>query len=440
MASNSKSLKVAAVYVQTNGGVIAHEAMYKAWYGFRKREFPIELFEYHTIYSGTLPLDRTTLVVGGVPIVQAAFRQIGIPVPPADDLPECLAAYRGRRVWASTWAELRSELERQLQRQGEWKPLFVKPLRAYKAFPGYVIYNEVGLIASASQPGEMEVLVSEHIEFVSEWRCFVLRNKVVGLSPYNGNVLVYPNSEVIRAAIRDYRWQSPVAYAIDFGVTYERETLLVEVNDAYGLGCYGCDDVSYTRMLEARWLELATTTSTNAQRTAPPTHFFPPLSLGSENDFHAFMEGWFAGHLVSMGEPPLYPPCPEGTTVYRFLWLRTFDPAVAIRVTRSSEEARVIAKKTNGLGGYEPGDLVENRERVLSEDEWRLLADKVAEVSFWDLESNAAMGLDGSEWILEGVRNGKYHFVYEWSPKKGPIRELGTAFLEVSKLSESPIY
>ena len=50
---------------------------------------------------------------------------------------------------------------------------------------------------------------------------------------------------------------APAAYGLDFGVTADGRTLLVEANDGFALGCYGLDPVIYAEMLEARWCELA---------------------------------------------------------------------------------------------------------------------------------------------------------------------------------------
>jgi len=52
-------------------------------------------------------------------------------------------------------------------------------------------------------------------------------------------------------------------------------------------------------------------------------------------------------------------------------------------------------------------------------------------VDFWSLPSHTdeENGADGAEWIIEGVKEGKYHVVRRWSPEKGPIRELGLVFV-----------
>jgi hypothetical protein len=52
---------------------------------------------------------------------------------------------------------------------------------------------------------------------------------------------------------------SPVAYALDFGLTKKNniyQDILVEVNDGTSLGNYGLDSIHYAEMLVARWFEI----------------------------------------------------------------------------------------------------------------------------------------------------------------------------------------
>jgi phage terminase large subunit len=79
---------------------------------------------------------------------------------------------------------------------------------------------------------------------------------VVGGGFYAGDIFLHPNAETVRAAIDAFQPEAPVAYGIDFGVTNDGRTLLVEVNDAFALGCYGLSAVEYAEMLEDRWLEV----------------------------------------------------------------------------------------------------------------------------------------------------------------------------------------
>jgi hypothetical protein len=60
--------------------------------------------------------------------------------------------------------------------------------------------------------------------------------------------------------------------------------------------------------------------------------------------------------------------------------------------------------------------------------------DRVEELKFWSLSTNPpknpnVFGVDGAQWILEGVRDEQYHVVDRWSPPSGEVRTLGLAML-----------
>ena len=59
-----------------------------------------------------------------------------------------------------------------------------------------------------------------------------VKHQIIGVGHYNGDPFVHPDPAVVLAAVNDYRAEAPVAYGIDFGVTADGRTLLVEVNDA----------------------------------------------------------------------------------------------------------------------------------------------------------------------------------------------------------------
>lgn len=132
----------------------------------------------------------------------------------------------------------------------------MKPLSAIKAFTGYVIANLDDFEETIRFPAHMALLCAECVEFVSEWRYFVHRGEVVEVAHYRGNVFRHPDSALVQSAVKEYQSEAPIAYAIDFGITTDSRTLLVEVNDAFALGCYGLGAVRYATMLEDRWIEV----------------------------------------------------------------------------------------------------------------------------------------------------------------------------------------
>ncbi|VTR99445.1 ATP-grasp domain-containing protein [Tuwongella immobilis] len=245
-------MKLKLAYIQAERGMPAADPFYRAWDGFRKRGIRCELFEPAQIEQRTVPLARDTLVAGGVPVVEAALAALGVSVPPADNLPTALTKYRGRRVWTSTWGELRH----QYGRTGPPEPLWVKSLRRNKGAPSLAVYDAADIAEASSLPDGHEVLVSEYVTFVSEWRCFVRHGQILELSRYQGDVFRYPDANVVREAVATLGRAAPAGYGIDFGVLTDGRTVLVEVNEGYSLNPYGLESLEYAELLEARWLQL----------------------------------------------------------------------------------------------------------------------------------------------------------------------------------------
>jgi hypothetical protein len=157
---------------------------------------------------------------------------------------------------------------------------------------------------------------------------------------------------------------------------------------------------------------------------ADTTEFFPPGSLDPRPDLHSFRDRWFSSHLVALRERPLYPPAVDRPRTYRFLHLPTFTHPTAVTMTDTGNW-RVTRRLTNGRGGYEPGHLVAHHERELTARETRQFNRLMDRVGFWEMpQFDNRFGLDGTECVVEGVRDGRYRLIVRWSPD-------GTAFADL---------
>jgi hypothetical protein len=243
-------MRIRRVYIKKASGEIASEACYTAWRGFSHLGYPLDFFEWDDLTQRCLRLDPLTLVVGGTVAVHMALRQIGSQVPSALNLPSPLLGFAGRRVWETTLGAVRQGF-----RLKQSVSVFVKPLVETKSFAGCVVADESELERLQHLADDLGVQAAEPVAFVSEWRYFVHRGAVAGLAHYRGDWSVVPDSGTVRRAVAAYS-PAPAAYSLDFGVTADGRTLLVEANDAFALGAYGLDAVAYARMLEDRWLEL----------------------------------------------------------------------------------------------------------------------------------------------------------------------------------------
>lgn len=64
--------------------------------------------------------------------------------------------------------------------------------------------------------------------------------------------------KIVEEVVSQFK-SAPKGYAIDFGLTDKGQTLLIEVNDGYSLGCYSLFNLDYAKLLAARWAELTDT-------------------------------------------------------------------------------------------------------------------------------------------------------------------------------------
>jgi hypothetical protein len=128
----------------------------------------------------------------------------------------------------------------------------------------------------------------------------------------------------------------------------------------------------------------------------------------------------YSEHLSAMNEPSLLDSMGKDIESYRLLWLRTFDHPVAVRVWRSGNEQFLTVKKLSGEGGYEPGKLVLNKSRRLTQVEWDTFKQMVDKAQFWSLPSvdeKEEPPQDTTHWVLEGVKEGRYHVVTRLTEK-----------------------
>jgi hypothetical protein len=157
---------------------------------------------------------------------------------------------------------------------------------------------------------------------------------------------------------------------------------------------------------------------------APKPVYFPPTLDATKTE-------WYSKHLEAMVEPPLWNQ-KEGSG-FRFLWLRTFHHPVAIRVQHLGSSTLLHAIELDGNGGDLPGGKLRHRDMALTAGQWAQLQAQVERAGFWKLTAvQSNMGLDGSQWIVEGYRKSHYHIVDRWTPKDGDFRKLGLLFLRLT--------
>jgi hypothetical protein len=173
--------------------------------------------------------------------------------------------------------------------------------------------------------------------------------------------------------------------------------------------------------------------------------FFPKGCFAPTQDSHQFKVQWYSSQLKALQEAPLYAEKIDAKTeCYRFTWLRTFHHPVVFRVdVQADGTAQFTIKVADGAGGYEPGKLVRNEKRAWDERMVKMIRSRFLGEKFFEIPAfeEGRLGCDGSEWILECVRDGKYHIVSRWSPESGPVHTLGFQLIEIAIAGDfTPIY
>jgi hypothetical protein len=173
--------------------------------------------------------------------------------------------------------------------------------------------------------------------------------------------------------------------------------------------------------------------------------YFPVNTFGQSVVYSDFLAGYYSGFLSIMDEPSLFQASRNSNLhAYRFLWLRTFHQPVVVRLQVEEQEAGLlIAKVTDGRGGYEPGKLILNETSHLSRQAVEEFLMRLKELEFWQrptIDESGGIGIDGAQWVLEGVQDSRYHVLSRWSPKEGDFKETSLMLLRLAKVTVEYIY
>lgn len=216
--------------------------------GFEGLDIEVEFCRKHV----ELPaLSRSVMLVDGVSQVRGALYRHGRRVRHIGDYPTELERFFGRRIETMTWGELNKQERRAFIKRpgkGNFQPMVANfPFLKSKQSADVDPYNVMHIDDNDT------LLVSEPVTFLAEWRAFVLDGEVLDVRQYRGDWRLRPDEEVIDAANGAFCPDWIRGYAIDFGLTDDGRTLLVEVNAGYSLGAYGLRPDLYARLLAAAW-------------------------------------------------------------------------------------------------------------------------------------------------------------------------------------------
>lgn len=238
-------MKTPILYVEhfpTDKKRLAFDFCYAAMMGAEQLGITVKRFE----DSSEVPSDPTNIIVGSVEASSQWLRTSGYHVPsamPMDRFTEVL----GRSCQVITMHEALEKVKSE--------PIFIKPARDVKAFTGFVARDPT-MLEVFTDGYSKEVYVQPVVDIVSEYRCYLSNNRVVGMKHYNGDPFKYPNPTLIHRSIElgnEFNYHS---YVLDFGVLADGSTILIEPNDAWAIGNYGLEPEQYYLFVRNRWLQM----------------------------------------------------------------------------------------------------------------------------------------------------------------------------------------
>jgi hypothetical protein len=187
---------------------------------------------------------------------------------------------------------------------------------------------------------------------------------------------------------------------------------------------------------------------------ANPQKDSPKASLSSETGMPEYfpkdsVDGWadfFSFFLNTHGEPSLLAAAKDPNALsYRFEWMSgQHGNLLSVRLSLSPDgNAQIIAIAKPSDSG------ASTSQRSVSNEDLKKLLQLLEEAKFWSMPTDVDHDpnqqnrvkkyvIDGSPWILEGVRNGGYHVVYGGVPNQSPLRDV-IFFLtkDLARLSDS---
>jgi len=193
------------------------------------------------------------------------------------------------------------------------------------------------------------------------------------------------------------------------------------------------------------------------------SYYFPSVlsdTAERENSFYKdFTQRWYSSALYSFKEPILYTKT-DSKTIYRLLWLRSFHKPVCFSMKEYKGNYFLNAKtldkqpsfypyiedKGKDGAGKEISDTIKKGDRfaiitfntitLLTSEQWKEIENYLTKLNFWNspiADPNDQGSTDGANWIIEGRKDRKYHFI-ERRNENGELIPFGKYLIKLSGL------
>jgi len=171
-------------------------------------------------------------------------------------------------------------------------------------------------------------------------------------------------------------------------------------------------------------------------RAAPPRQYFPRGVFGPDVRLSTYKERWYSSLLAAMDEPSLLEMSKSGEIrAYRFLLVanaraRSFRLELLLDGTGELTTRRAIVYSDK------PNNILSRKPVPVSTKQVREFLSLLQKADFWQAENEAhdktQYGLDGTQWVLEGVRDREYHVVDQWSPEDTAFRHACSYLMDLA--------
>ena len=216
--------------IQTYNGLVEHDFSHALIESCKFNNWLNNNDDYSYILSDNIVDDDKFIPIGSVEFVESYVKKFfNIDIKPINIPDELISfEYSGRKIINGTEKDIKGKC-------------FIKSNDKIKSFTE---------ITDNAPQGNYQI--SELVNFESEWRCFVYKNKLVGLQNYSGDFTLFPNVEIINSMINKYK-KHPIAYTLDVGILDNKKTVVVEVHDFFSCGFYGFSDYKIIPQMFINW-------------------------------------------------------------------------------------------------------------------------------------------------------------------------------------------
>jgi hypothetical protein len=163
--------------------------------------------------------------------------------------------------------------------------------------------------------------------------------------------------------------------------------------------------------------------------------YFPPQTFSSPAA--DFQVRWYSTEMYALGEKPLWPPSTRPQETYRLTYIPAFSgPTVITLSVPPDRNGKVVIKTLDGERETAKVDetLAATRDQL---DRFLTFLEKA---HFWTTPTELTRtGLDGAEWVMEGVKDGNYRTVVRWCPdverkssEEIPFADAGRLLFEIA--------